>query len=118
MKLLYLVFALACLPILSYSQTQQDNAFAPAEKEQAGARKKSMKKKGRKTFREVFKKQLDQKVKEFEKRMTANVKEDRKARRLMEKPQYSDPSYFGHKRKPKKRPLKKRKFCKECHIWH
>ena len=36
----------------------------------------------------------------------------------MQKPQYSDPTYFGHKKKPKKRSLKKRKMCKECGIVH
>jgi hypothetical protein len=36
----------------------------------------------------------------------------------MEKPQYKDPLYFGHKRKPKKRPPGKQKFCKECGMKH
>ena len=35
-----------------------------------------------------------------------------------EKPQYSDPAYFGHKSKPKKRKPGKKKFCKECQIVH
>lgn len=34
------------------------------------------------------------------------------------KPQYSNPAYFGHKKKPKKRKRGKRKFCKECGIVH
>jgi hypothetical protein len=42
----------------------------------------------------------------------------RKQDRLARKPQYNDPTYFGHKRPPKKRPLGKRKFCKECGIRH
>ena len=61
---------------------------------------------------------FDQKVEEYKKRMEANVKEHKKMARKMEKPQYSDPSYFGHKRKPKKRGPGKRKFCKECEIVH
>jgi len=61
---------------------------------------------------------FDQKVKEYEERMVANVKEYKKVEKKMKKPQYSDPSYFGHKRKPKKRPPGKRKFCKECEIVH
>ena len=36
----------------------------------------------------------------------------------MEKPQYSDPTYFGHKKPPKKRPVGKKKFCKECGMSH
>ena len=65
-----------------------------------------------------FEWQLDQKKKEFEKRMVANVKRYKKEARLSKKPQYSDPSYFGHKRKPKKRPVGRRKLCKECLIVH
>lgn len=61
---------------------------------------------------------FDQKIKEYEQRMEANVKKYKKMARLMKKPQYSDPSYFGHKRKPKKRGPGKRKFCKECEIVH
>lgn len=61
---------------------------------------------------------FDQKVKEYEERMKAKAKEYKKLARLMKKPQYSDPSYFGHKRKPKKRPSGKRKFCKECEMTH
>jgi len=61
---------------------------------------------------------FDQKVEEYKQRMEANVKKYNKMARVMEKPQYSDPSYFGHKRKPKKRAPGKRKFCKECEIVH
>lgn len=56
--------------------------------------------------------------KEFEKRMKKVAEEYRKKQRKMEKPQYSDPTYFGHKRKPKIRPVGKRKLCKECGIVH
>jgi len=46
------------------------------------------------------------------------AKEKRKNEKMMDKPQYSDPLYFGHKRPPKKRPPNKMKFCKECGIRH
>jgi len=55
---------------------------------------------------------------EYEQRMKANVKKYEVMARKMEKPQYSDPLYFGHKRKPKIRPVGKRKYCKECEIVH
>lgn len=55
---------------------------------------------------------------EFYERMEAVEKARKKNERLMEKPQYSDPSYFGHKRPPKKRKPSKMKFCKECGIRH
>jgi hypothetical protein len=62
--------------------------------------------------------QKDQLIAEYEQRMKDNAKAYNKAAKEMEKPQYSDPSYFGHKRPPKKRPVGKRKFCKECGIVH
>lgn len=55
---------------------------------------------------------------EFDERMKANAKKYAEQAKLAEKPQYSDPSYFGHKKKPKKRPPGKRKLCKECGIVH
>ncbi|MDW7690978.1 hypothetical protein R9C00_20515 [Flammeovirgaceae bacterium SG7u.111] len=42
----------------------------------------------------------------------------RKEARLAKKPQYNDAMYFGHKKKPKKRPPGKRKMCKECGMVH
>lgn len=35
-----------------------------------------------------------------------------------EDPAYNDATYFGHKKKPKKRPPGKRKLCKECKMVH
>lgn len=70
------------------------------------------------TFRHRYDDYYDQLVVEYEERMIANVKKYKKMERIMEKPQYSDPSYFGHKRKPKKRAVGKRKYCKECEIVH
>lgn len=55
---------------------------------------------------------------EYEKLMKANKKKYAKMQKGMEKPKYSDPTYFGHKRKPKKRDADKRKFCKECSMIH
>ncbi len=51
-------------------------------------------------------------------RVEAVAKERRKAEKMMLKPQYSDPMYFGHKRPPKKRKASKMKYCKECGIRH
>lgn len=55
---------------------------------------------------------------EYFERMEALEKTRRKEERIMEKPQYSNPLYFGHKRPPKKRKPSKMKFCKECGIRH
>lgn len=62
--------------------------------------------------------QLDRKVEEYHQRVKEVQKRNEKYAKLSKKPQYSDPSYFGHKRKPKKRPPGKKKFCKECGIIH
>lgn len=55
---------------------------------------------------------------EYYERMEAVAKARRKAEKIMEKPQYSDPLYFGHKRPPKKREPSKMKYCKVCGIRH
>lgn len=55
---------------------------------------------------------------EFEARMKAVVKQKAKEARLAKKPQYSNKSYFGHKRKPKKRPVGKKKYCEICEFAH
>ena len=55
---------------------------------------------------------------EFYARMAEVQKKRNKTEKIMDKPQYSDPLYFGHKRQPKKRPRGKMKFCKECGIRH
>ena len=65
-----------------------------------------------------YTKYYDRLIVEYEKRMKSNVKKYTVMARKMEKPQYSDPSYFGHKHKPKIRAVGKRKYCKECEIVH
>jgi len=100
---------------------QQGNSYAPfspEETKQVLAPTKAKKSKKKKSAYDKFNITMDQKVGEFKERMEANAKEDRKRLRQMDKPQYSDPSYFGHKRKPKIRKVKNRKFCKECGITH
>jgi len=46
------------------------------------------------------------------------AKQKRKAEKILEGPDYSNPTYFGHKRPPKKRSADKMKFCKVCGIRH
>ncbi len=54
----------------------------------------------------------------FEKRMKAVARQKKKEARLASKPQAANVEYFGHKKPPKKRPVGKKKFCKECGIKH
>lgn len=56
--------------------------------------------------------------KEFFERMAKVEKEREKEERAMQKPQYSNPMYFGHKHPPKKRKPSKMKYCKVCGIRH
>lgn len=51
-------------------------------------------------------------------RLEELAKQEKKNEKLSEKPQNSDPMYFGHKRPPKKRPAHKMKYCKVCGIRH
>jgi len=60
----------------------------------------------------------EKKIKEYEELMEANAKKYKKMEKEMKKPQYSDPTYFGHKHPPKKRKPGKKKFCKECGMVH
>lgn len=94
----------------SQSQTQPSSidAFAP-QRQYAPVQSKS-KSKGCKTTYDARE--------DFYKRMEIVAKNRRKAEKELMKPQYSDPSYFGHKKKPKKRPPGKTKYCKECGIRH
>ncbi len=76
-----------------------------------GDSKKSKRSKNRLTFTE-------QKIQEYEDRQETNAKRAQEQAKAMEKPRYSDPTYFGHKSKPKKRAPGKKKFCKQCGISH
>jgi hypothetical protein len=104
--------------ILSYqksqAQTSRDTENFEFKSQQTASKKK--KKKG--LFTKKYNSKLNNAVEEFDDLMKANVKKRAKIARKMEKPQYSDPTYFGHKRPPKKRAVGKRKMCKECGIVH
>lgn len=106
--------------VQAQTTTDPDAIFRPSSRdaESGRAETKAAPKRKKTSNRNSFDRQLDQKKKEFEQRMKANAKKYRKMEKEMKKPQYSDPLYFGHKRKPKKRPPGKQKFCKECGMKH
>lgn len=56
--------------------------------------------------------------KEYDDRMAARAKTYRYNERMLMKPQYANPAYFGHKRKPKRHAPGKIRYCKECGIRH
>ena len=108
------------LSFTSFSQTQtargdkteQDIIKAPMPE------KKMTKRQYKKTFRYKYFKHHADLVDEFYERMEQVKKQRRKMEREMKKPKYSDPSYFGHSRKPKKHSPDKMKLCAECGIRH
>jgi len=55
---------------------------------------------------------------EYVARMKRTVKMIRRNEKLIKRPQYSNPMYFGHKRPPKKHKPSKMRFCSECGIRH
>jgi hypothetical protein len=77
-----------------------------------------VKQKKRKTVQNDYNTQFDQKVQEYYVRMEENAKRYRKLDKDMRRPQFADPTYFGHNRPPKKRPPGKKKFCKVCGMVH
>lgn len=105
------VLSVSCATVKDTSRNDQYDRGATYEIESA---KRAKKKKNKYSLAG----QYDKKIEEYEERMEANARKQRKMAKEMEKPQYSDPSYFGHKKKPKKRPPGKKKFCKECGMYH
>lgn len=97
-------------------ETSKDNRASQVDR--GATYSMDQKKTKKKKSKHSVTKHLDKKVEEYEKRMQANAKKYAKMAKEMKKPQYSDPSYFGHKKKPKKRPPGKKKFCKECQLVH
>jgi flavin-dependent dehydrogenase len=93
-----------------------ENSFNP-DLEETTFKSERAKRRYRKLY-EKYDHTYDQLIEEYEQRMKAVAKQKKKEAKMAQKPQYSDPLYFGHKRKPKIRPVGKRKFCKECGIVH
>lgn len=69
-------------------------------------------------LKRMFQKKQLTEVEQFRSNLKRVHKEKAKQQKKMDKPQYKDPTYFGHKRPPKKRPPGKMKFCKECKLVH
>jgi len=98
----------------SRKEKKEDNYDRGATYEIKTSKKSTKKAKSR----EDIYKSYDRKVIEHEERVEANSKRYKKISKEMKKPQFTDPTYFGHKKPPKKRPPGKKKFCKQCQMWH
>lgn len=85
---------------------------------ESSSKKKISKRKAKKKLEKTYAAYFNRKVTEYEERMVANVKRNNKMAKEMNKERHRDPSYFGHKKPPKKRANGKKRKCKECHMWH
>ena len=112
----YIIFLLVlCLffliPTEGSAQTSRESEVKERTENKVFSNKKVASKK-------TFNRTEEQGMKEYEALMKENKKKYKKIAKGMEEPQYSDPMYFGHKKRPKKRKPGNRKFCKECGIVH
>lgn len=110
-----------CLPALlaaqsANSQPRPDSRNPGEQSGTYGSGIRKSQKSGKKS--PAYSYSFDRLVEEQQQRMAANARMRKKMLREMEKPRYSDPSYFGHKKPPVKNPPGKKKFCAECGMWH
>ena len=120
-RLLIIILAMACFSPLFGQNVKNPRYNQGNGNDDRGATydtqpQKISKRKERKEF--SYSQQFDQKVKEYYERMEANARKYKQEERELKKPQYSDPTYFGHKHPPKKRPPGKKKYCKVCGMYH
>jgi len=120
--ILILLLVVACFAVEAQSRKQKKGTTAKVQEngmptsvepnypQKQYAPKKSSRKKGAGPTYES--------EQEYYQRMAQLNKTKRKNERMLETPQYIDPTYFGHKRPPKKRPPGKMKYCKECGLRH
>ncbi len=121
MKRIYLIiFAIGVTGVLFGQNTRNTEAPKPPRPQYQAVKKE---KKGffsflKKKQTNAFTSTKEEEVAAFRKKMKLVQKKKAKEAKLAKKPEYSDPSYFGHKRPPKKRPPGKQKFCKVCKMKH
>ncbi|MBL7861453.1 MAG: hypothetical protein JNJ65_09845 [Cyclobacteriaceae bacterium] len=106
------------LPLLSHAQTtlgdrnsdeSEIRASKSARTHQASKRQKILLKKAKVKHTAQY---------EFYARVEEVAREKQRILKKMAAPQYANPLYFGHKRPPKRNPVYKMKYCKECGIRH
>jgi len=115
--ILFTLFSYTCCLAQDAGKSKKQDQVRP-EFDRGATYDVQSKKTKKKEVKNSISKDFDKKVEEYEQLMKDNVKKQKKIAKEMEKPQYSDPTYFGHKKEPKKRPPGKKKFCKECGMYH
>jgi hypothetical protein len=98
------------------AQTSKDVKEVPVPE----LRYKAAKDKRKSIFKLFKKKKLTDREEHeaFRKKIADKQKQKSKELKKADKPQYTDPLYFGHKKPPKKRKHGKKKLCKECGLVH
>jgi hypothetical protein len=113
--LVLLILLMASAPAMAQERKTPENSLHPSTGPQKFPTRKEISKRERIALKPKSTVDLQ---KEYYQRVEDVMKARRKAARQMEKPQYSDPLYFGHKRPPKKHSARNMRFCKECGIRH
>lgn len=109
------VFLLSLRSLSAQNTRENGDPFATDERRQGGdfsAAERLVQKRGR--YLPDFK-ALEE---DYYKRREERIRAYRRASKALRKERYSDPSYFGHRRKPKKRKPGKQRYCKECGVMH
>lgn len=107
-------FLVVCLLLICFSQAYAQNSIDPNSSKKSSTTFK----KNKVASKKAYNKKYDQAIVDAQKLKKKNKKKYAKMEKGMKKPQYSNPLYFGHKKRPKIRKEGKRKMCKECGIVH
>jgi len=123
-KVLILGFLISFWSFYSLAQSesgegqQTPNSRDPGTSSESYSSQTKKKTSQKKASSHYFKKGAESHLAAAEKRQKKNARKFKKEQKLMKKPQFSDPLYLGHKKKPKIRRKGKRKLCKECDLIH
>ncbi|MCE2934786.1 MAG: hypothetical protein ACK5V5_13570 [Cyclobacteriaceae bacterium] len=116
-KLRFFCLVMASVPSLLFAQTNTLGDREIREQPESAITTHTPRKKNKLLF---FKRPKVQHtaVYEYYARVEEAARQKQRMLRKMDRPQFSDPSYFGHRRAPKKHPPHKKRFCRECGIRH
>jgi hypothetical protein len=110
---LIILLLFTVVPMLAQSTRDVEAPKPPPPQYQAYKKEK----KSFNMFKRIFSKEKSE-VEAFRERVSESYKQTAKEKRKADKPRYNDPTYFGHRKPPKKRPPGKQKFCKQCGLKH
>jgi hypothetical protein len=120
---IFLLLFLAFITATTFAQSRKKNKRKSAKTESTSSQPTALdplpqKDYAPKASRKYVKGATYESEEKYYERMAKLEKTRRQNEKMLDKPQYSDPMYFGHKRPPKKHKRGKLKYCKECGIRH